>query len=154
MLTNDRIGAIVLLAFSIGYGALIYQIPLLPFQANAAFTAQTLPKALSLLSIVLSLILLFTSKNMALPDVVGFKWLNGILICVLMVVYGFSIRPVGFLISTSLFLILSEYILGERRKKILIFSTIPVVLFFWYLMSQLLGVYVAPLPEFIMDLAK
>ncbi len=154
MLTNDRIGAVILLAFSIGYGILIYDIPLLPFQAASAFTAQTLPKALSILGIILSLILLVTSRNQATPDIAGFKWLNGVLICILMLIYGFSVRPVGFLISTSLFLILSEYTLGERRRNILIFSTIPVVLFFWYLMSELLGVYVAPLPEFLMDMLK
>ncbi|NRA86073.1 MAG: tripartite tricarboxylate transporter TctB family protein [Rhizobiales bacterium] len=154
MLTNDRIGAVILMVFSIAYGALTYQIPLLSFQADAAFTAQTLPKALSVLGVVLSLILFFTSKNNDLPDVEGFKWVSAILICILMVTYGFTVRPVGFIISTSVFLISAEYVLGERRKNILIFSTIPVVLFFWYLMSQVLGVYVAPLPEFLMDLFK
>lgn len=153
MLTSDRIGALVLLAFSIGYGILLFQIPLLPFQRTAAFTAQTLPKALSILGIVLSLILLVTSKNRDMPDVKGYNWLNGAMICGLMLTYGFTVRPVGFIISTGLFLILCEYVLGERRWKILVFSTMPVVLFFWFLMNEVLGVYVAPLPEFIMDMA-
>lgn len=153
MLTSDRIGALVLLAFSIGYGILLFQIPLLPFQRTAAFTAQTLPKALSVMGIVLSIVLFATSKNSAMPDVKGYNWLHGLMICALMLIYGFTVRPVGFIISTGLFLILCEYVLGERRWKILIFSTLPVVLFFWFLMNEVLGVYVAPLPEFIMDMA-
>ncbi|MBL1240307.1 MAG: tripartite tricarboxylate transporter TctB family protein [OCS116 cluster bacterium] len=152
MLTSDRIGALVLLAFSIGYGILLFQIPLLPFQRTAAFTAQTLPKALSVMGIVLSLILLFTSRNHDMPDVKGYNWLNGLMICGLMLIYGFTVRPVGFIISTGLFLILCEYVLGERRWKILVFSTMPVVLFFWFLMNEVLGVYVAPLPGFIMEM--
>lgn len=153
MLTSDRIGALVLLAFSIGYGILLFQIPLLPFQRDVAFTAQTLPKALSVMGIVLSLILFVTSRNSSMPDVKGYNWLHGLMICALMLTYGFTVRPVGFIVSTGLFLILCEYVLGERRWKILIFSTLPVVLFFWFLMNEVLGVYVAPLPEFIMDMA-
>ncbi|MCJ8322818.1 MAG: tripartite tricarboxylate transporter TctB family protein [Rhizobiales bacterium] len=152
MLSSDRIGALVLLAFSIGYGAMIYQIPLLPFQRTAAFTAQTLPQALSVMGIVLSLVLLFTSRNRDMPDVAGYHWLKGGLICGLMVAYGFLVRPAGFILSTGLFLIFCELVLGERRWKILIFSTMPVVLFFWYLMNEVLGVYVAPLPEFLVDM--
>jgi hypothetical protein len=41
MLTKDRIGALLMLAFSAAYGALSVRIPLLPFQEAAAFTART-----------------------------------------------------------------------------------------------------------------
>jgi hypothetical protein len=37
--------------------------------------------------------------------------------------------------------------LGERKWSKNIAIVIPVVIGFWYLMSQMLGVYVAPLPE-------
>jgi putative tricarboxylic transport membrane protein len=47
VLTRDRIGALLLLAFSIFYGIRTLYIPLLPFQAEAAFTARSAPRASS-----------------------------------------------------------------------------------------------------------
>ena len=150
MITNDRIGALLLLVFSVAYGALSFQIPLLPFQAQAAFTARTMPEALAVMGIVLSLILLIKPGPGATADVSGFRWKRAGLICLLMVLYGLTIRSGGFLISTSLFLIGCFLILGERRPILIVLSSLPVVVAFWLLMSRFLGVYVAPWPEFLM----
>lgn len=137
-----------MLAFCIGYFFLVYRIPLLPFQANQAFTARTMPQALSILGIVLSLLLIVKPSSDARPQVEGFHWLQGVLICVTMVAYGLTVRPMGFLITTTLFLIAGFTILGERRWWIILFASVPIVVFFWVLMAQVLGVYVAPWPEF------
>ena len=152
MLSRDRIGALLLLAFSLAYGALTYQIPLLPFQAQAAFTAQTMPEALAALGVVLSLILLLKPGRDAGPEVVGFNWGQAALVCALMVAYGFAVRPGGFLISTSLFLIGGFLILGERRWPLILGASLPVVVFFWVLMTQALGVFIEPWPEFLRGL--
>ena len=42
-----------------------------------------------------------------------------ILLIALMVLYAFSLRPAGFLISTTLFLVMGSAALGERRLVIL-----------------------------------
>ncbi len=149
MLTNDRIGGLLLLAFSLAYGLLTFDIPLLPFQAQAAFTARTMPEALSVLGIVLSLTMIVKPSNDARPEVAGFLWGRGAIICLVMVIYGLTVRPGGFLISTSLFLIAGILILGERRWWIVLVASVPVVVFFWVLMTQFLGVFIEPWPEFL-----
>ena len=151
MLTNDRIGGVLLLAFSVAYGFLTFEIPLLPFQANAAFTARTMPEALTVLGVLLSLAMIVKPSSDAKPEVAGFLWGRGAVICLVMVVYGLSVRPAGFLLSTSLFLIAGILILGERRWWLVLLASIPVVLFFWVLMTQLLGVFIEPLPVFLRD---
>ena len=149
MLTNDRIGGVLLLVFSVAYGFLTFEIPLLPFQAQAAFTARTMPEALSVLGIILSLAMIIKPSSDARPDVAGFLWGRGAIICLVMVIYGLSVRPGGFLISTSLFLMAGILILGERRWWLVLLASIPVVVFFWVLMTQLLGVFIEPWPVFL-----
>ena len=61
-----------------------------------------------------------------------------------MVFYGFTIRYLGFLISTTIFLVGGFAVLGERRIKVLLGASIPVVFIFWYLLTQLMGIYLAP----------
>ncbi len=149
MLTNDRIGGLLLLAFSLAYGLLTFDIPLLPFQAQAAFTARTMPEALSVLGIVLSLTMIVKPSSDARPEIAGFLWGRGAIICLVMVIYGLTVRPGGFLLSTSLFLIAGILILGERRWWIVLVASVPVVVFFWVLMTQFLGVFIEPWPEFL-----
>ncbi len=149
MLTRDRIGALLLLAFSIFYGVRTLYIPLLPFQAEAAFTARSMPWALSVLGVVLSLALLVRRGTGARVETSGFQWRRAALLCALMVAYGLTVRPAGFLISTSLFLIGGFVILGERRIWLILAASIPIVVFFWVLMTQFLGVFIEPWPEFL-----
>ncbi|MEM7565917.1 MAG: tripartite tricarboxylate transporter TctB family protein [Pseudomonadota bacterium] len=146
MLNRDRVGALIMLVFSVAYGALAFEIPLLPFQRNAAFTAQTLPLALAVLGIGLSFALLLKPSDGG-TDTTGFKWGLGALICVFMVIYGLTVRPFGFILATSLFLIACMLSLGERRWLLILGSSIPLVVAFWFLMAVVLDVYVAPWPN-------
>ena len=147
MLSQDRIGALLLLAFALGYGVLTFQIPLLSFQAGSAFTARTMPQALAVLGIGLSIILLLKSGGRAPAFSANFQWRRIVLICALMIFYGFTVRPAGFLISTSLFLIGGFVILGERRLWVVLVASLPPVVLFWTLMTQVLSVYIEPWPE-------
>ena len=79
----------------------------------------------------------------------GFRWGRAGLLCALMVAYGLAVRPAGFLISTSLFLIAGFLVLGERRPWLILVASIPIVVFFWVLMTQFLGVFIAPWPAFL-----
>ena len=149
MLSRDRIGALLLLVFSVAYGYLTFQIPVLPFQADMAMTGRTMPEVLAALGIILSLILLVRPGEAQGPDIKGFQWRAAFLVCVLMVAYGFAVRPIGFLISTTLLLSGGFLILGERRWWLILLASVPVVVFFWVLMTQLLGVFIEPWPEFL-----
>ena len=150
MLTKDRIGALLMLAFSAAYGALSVRIPLLPFQEAAAFTARTGPEALAVLGAVLSLMLLVRPGGSA-PETAGFAWGRAAILCGLMLFYAATVRPLGFIPATTLFLIGGFLALGERRPLVLIGASVPVVVAFWALMAEGLDVYVAPLPEAVME---
>lgn len=67
----------------------------------------------------------------------------------LMVAYALCLRPVGFIISTGSFLILGAVILGERKWHILVpvaaFATFVV----WYLVQEVLGIFLRPLPSLL-----
>ena len=149
MLSRDRIGALLMLAFSLGYGALSFRIPLLPFQAEAAFTARTMPQALTVLGAVLSLVLLLKPGGGGFASAPDFRWGRVGLLCALMVFYGFGVRPLGFLISTGLFLIGGFVVLGERRLWLILAASLPPVVLFWALMTQVLGVFIEPWPELL-----
>ena len=148
MLSRDRIGALLMLAFTLGYGSLSFRIPLLPFQAEAAFTARTMPQALAVLGAILSLALLLKPGDGAFASSRDFRWGRVALLCALMVFYGFAVRPLGFLISTSLLLIGGFVVLGERRLWLVLVASLPPVLLFWALMTQVLSVFIEPWPEF------
>lgn len=151
MLSKDRIGALLLLAFIVAYGALTFSIPLLPFQADAAFTARTMPEALAVLGAVLALALLFKPGRDEPASLSGFQWGRAALMCLIMVLYGLGVRPLGFLIATVLFLIGGMLVLGERRPVVLLGASVPLVVLFWALMTQVLDVFIAPLPAFFGD---
>jgi putative tricarboxylic transport membrane protein len=102
LMTKDRIGALLMLAFSVAYGLLSYRIPLLPFQEAAAFTARTGPKALAVLGAALSLMLIVKPGGEA-PETAGFNWGRGAILCGLMLVYAATVRPFGFIPATTIF---------------------------------------------------
>lgn len=148
MLNRDRVAALIFLAFSIAYGVEAMTIPLPGIAAQEAFTARTMPYGLALAGIVVSLLLLiFPNKGegQSLGDsFLGLAWGRVIALLALMVAYGLTIRTLGFLVSTSLFLIIGYLILGERRWLVILGASVPVVVGFWALITQLLGIYLEP----------
>ena len=145
-LNRDRIGALILLLFSVVYGVYAFDIPLLPIQRKAAFTAQTMPIVLSVIGAGLSLALLLKPGHGGI-EAPGFRWGLGAAICGFMVLYGLSVRPLGFIIATSVFLMANMLVLGERRWLLIVGASIPIVVGFWALMALVLDVYVAPWPK-------
>lgn len=148
-LSKDRIGGLLLLAFCVAYGILSQDIRLLPFQETTAFHARTMPEVLTVLGIGLSLAIIVFPGSRERPSLAGYKWVTCGLFLALMSLYGFSIRPLGFLLSTSLFLMLGFALLGERRPLILVLVAVPLVVAFWVLMTQGLDVFIEPLPSFL-----
>lgn len=149
MISNDRIGATLLLAFSAAYWMLAYDIRMLPFQKTQAFNAQTMPEALGVLGVMLSLAIIVSPGSSERLSLKGFNWGKGAAMLALMVFYGLTIRPFGFIASTTLFLMIGYAVLGERRPLVLILASLPVVFLFWLLMTEGLDIYIAPLPAFL-----
>ena len=155
MLTKARIGGLLLLAFSVFYAWKIGDIRLLPFQANQSFTPRTMPQVLAALAIALSLAVILLGgdkdpKRLAEPFKFGStNWLLGLAFLALMSVYGFTVRPAGFILSTSLFLMIGFAMLGERNLLKLVAVAVPLVVCFWALMNFGLSVFIEPLPAFL-----
>ena len=144
-LTKERIGALFFLVLSMAYGYYGNDIKLLPGDEYEAMTARTVPFFLALLGIGLSLVLLVTgNKEDDNSTATQQEWQPVALLLVLTLLYGLSLDWIGFLLATILFLMGGFYILGERRWKILLSVSIGFVVVFWYSLTQLLEIYLAP----------
>ena len=149
--SKDRLGGALLLLFFICYAWLSLDIRLPPAYSNAIFNAQTLPHFLAVLGILGAVCLIaFPSKSSQAParseSVQSLSWSRLLSFLALMSVYGLSLRPLGFLLSTSLFLMAGFLLLGERRPTWLIGVAVLVTVSFWALMSLGLGVFLSPWP--------
>lgn len=144
-LNRDRIAALIFLALSITYLHHAGQIELYPGEAEDAFNAQTFPKFIGWLGALASLLMLILPTRTAAPPVhrPAFAWWPVISLCALMTAYGFALKPIGFFISTSLFLLIGFMILGERRRRILLLSSIPLAAGMQWILHGLLGIYIA-----------
>ncbi|MDP2698433.1 tripartite tricarboxylate transporter TctB family protein [Thalassospira sp.] len=147
-INRDKFGALLFLTLALIYGYYIKDIPLLYGDEDAAFNAQTMPTAVAWLMGVVSFLQLVLPPRTEVHNLrdafVGLQWRKVILLSVLMIFYGLTIRYLGFIISTSIFLLIGFMILGERRIKVLLGASIPVVVVFWFLLAKLMGVYLAP----------
>lgn len=145
-ISKDRLGGLLLLAFCVTYAFLSQQIRLLPFQESSAFHARTMPEVLSVLGIGLSLIVIAFPGSRQPVSLKGYDLVKVALFLGLMSVYGLTIRPLGFIISTSAFLMIGFWLLGERRPVYLVLVAVPLVVLFWLLMTEGLDVFIEPLP--------
>ena len=105
----ERWIALVFLTLSLLYGYTAYHYPLLPFERNMAFLPNTLPMALSVLGIIVSLIILFSRAKQAkdantetLASIRTFKLGKTFSLIVAMLAYAWFLRPIGFLLATQL----------------------------------------------------
>ncbi len=149
-MAREKVGALVILLFSIAYGVLATNIRLSFMAQNEFFTARTMPYALSVVGIVLSLLIIIMPTvddegKKSLPEAThGMDWKKAIFLVISMVAYGMTMKWLGFIIASIVFLIVGFYILGERRIKTMLLAAIPLVVVLWFVMSSLLGVYIAP----------
>ncbi|HKL27427.1 MAG TPA: tripartite tricarboxylate transporter TctB family protein [Desulfuromonadales bacterium] len=149
-MAREKIGALLLLTFSIAYGVLALRIPLSFLAQQEFFTARTMPYSLAVLGIILSLLILILptadpkGKHTLKQETRGMEWNKAILLVVAMVFYGLTMKWLGFILASILFLMAGFYILGERRLKKMALIAIPLVILLWFVMSTLLGVYIAP----------
>ncbi len=144
-LNRDRIASLLFLLFCLGYGYQTTLIPLFPGDEYEPFTARTLPTILTVIGVALSLMMLVTAKpNPQTTEKQPLNWRLLISFLVLMALYGLGLTYLGFLLATSLFLMIGFYLLGERRKSILFGASFPFVAAFYLLLTQGLDIYLEP----------
>lgn len=147
---KDKVGALILLAFSIAYGLLAYSIPLTFIAQKESFNARTMPFALGVIGTILSFLILVIpsgesgEKASFKAAFRGLDWPRVGLLVGMMIFYGLTLRFLGFVISSIVFLMGGFWILGERRIWMVLVGSIPLVLFIWFLMSRILGMFIAP----------
>ena len=149
----DRYIAFGLLAFSVGYGYLAWVHPLLPFEVRMPFKPNTMPLGLAAFGILFSsLLLLLPSSNEIEKDAEGwrgFEWKNTALLIGLAIGYALLLRPIGFIASTTLFIVLSSRVLGETNIVRSISTGLISSGIIWYLVDDVLGIYLVALPAII-----
>jgi putative tricarboxylic transport membrane protein len=147
--TNRRIGGLLLLAFCVTYAVLSQRIPLLPFQAQSAFHARTMPEVLAILGVGLSIAIVVLPSPKEFLDLSGKNWFTVVAFLALMSFYGVTIRPFGFILSSSILLGVGFWLLGERKAWLILAVSVPIAIAFWALMTLGLSVFLEPLPWFL-----
>ena len=154
----DRWIALVILSISLiySYAAFFTMDQLLPpFMQRNPVWPSTFPKILGILSILVSsTIILGLEKNkhnnngteIDYRRIYDYNLGSAIFLVILMALYAITLRPLGFFISTITFLAVSGYVLGERKVLILFFVAASASFIIWYLVEQVLGIYLRPLP--------
>jgi putative tricarboxylic transport membrane protein len=155
----DKWIAVLFLLLCLIYGYTAFTYELLPFERNMSFLPNTMPMTLSVLGGILALVLIFAPETA--PDdgeVLGtievsklrqYKLGQAIVLLLAMVAYALALRPIGFMASTVLFLAGGSFILGERRYLIMIPIAVTGAYGIWYLVQEMLGIFLRPWPWFI-----
>lgn len=160
----DRWIALIFVAFCCiyGYAAFFTMDHLLPpFMQRNPVWPSTFPKMLAVLGVFVGLIVLLgleksgdADKEPSATDInyrrLGeYKIGQALLLLGLMVAYALMLRPAGFLLSTSVFLVAGNAILGERKFHVMIPVAVVATVFVWYLVQQVLGIFLRPYPFFM-----
>ena len=148
---------VVTLAY--GYSTVTYQ--LLPFERYMVFLPTTLPSGLTIISALLCLLIILTPSQQTqdsepeTEDTGIAKYLEqyeigqALYLVLAMIAFALALRPIGFLATTTLFLIATGWILGERKLKLMIPIAAISAFSIWYLVQETLGLYLRPLPWFL-----
>lgn len=156
----DKSIAVVFLVIALLYGYTAYTYPLLPFELYMVFLPNTMPMVLSSLGVLFSLIVILTPGKIAdgdgeapvdadIPSLRTTMARQALGLIAAMVLYALALRPVGFMAATTLFLFGTGWILGERKLHVMILCALLGAGVIWYLVQEVLGVFLRPLPWFM-----
>ncbi len=158
LMALDRWIALVLLLIFAVYGYTAFftmDAGLPPFMQRNPVWPSTFPKVLSVMGMLVALFVLTGIEKVAggeKPPEIDYRRLTdyklgqAIVLLGLMVAYAFLLRPAGFILSTSLFLILSAAVLGERNWTLLLPVGVITSVGVWYLVEKVLGIFLRPFP--------
>lgn len=149
-MTKNSIGAIFFLVFSCFYFYNVFNIKKMPGSQFEVMTASTFPFYIGVAGIVISTLILILSIVKKDEDILSLSYLKTLdfkttaLFIVAMIFYGFTIRTLGFIIATIIFLGLGFLILKERNLKRIFLISVGVSVGFYLILNNLLGVYIDP----------
>ncbi len=141
-ISTDKIISLLFFILSGFYLYQTYQIQVFSFDENAPFNAKTFPTFLAYLGMFLSILYLILPERF--PSKVDHKVLDyksTFFLVIIAFIYGFTILKAGFFLSTSLFLFISYYLLGERRWIWMFVLSFPFVALFMFLLHGALDIY-------------
>ena len=141
-ISTVKIISLLFFIFSAFYLYTAYQIRVFSFDEDAAFNAKTFPIYLGYFGMfIAALKIVLPEKTSEEVDQQFLNYKKTLVLILIMVIYGLTIRSVGFFLSTSLFLISSYYFLGERRWLRMFMLSFPFVAIFMFLIHGLLDIY-------------
>ena len=147
---SDRshlIATLILFVLFAAYGLEALTIPLFPGQEDEPFKPRTMPLALAIVGLLLTVIraiqLTVAQAAESGPLLGALNWQPAIKLCFAMLAYGFMMVPAGFIVATTLFLVASFLVLGERRRSVLLFLPFAFSLVFFLVMTEGLGLYLS-----------
>lgn len=144
---SDTIAAVILFILFAAYGLQATQIEVFPGQEMEPFKPRTMPFALAAAGLLFSILRVLQTMRSSDGETIPwhfYDWKRALQLCVMMIVYGLALAPLGFIIATTLFLTSAFYVLGERRMVPLLIVPITFTLAFWIVITKLLGLYLAP----------
>lgn len=142
-----------------GYAAWFTMDASLPrFMQRNPIWPSTFPKALSIAGALCALLILVFQKPMPEPGeddmdyrkMRSYDWPRALALIALMLGYALTLRPFGFVGATVVFLVAGAWVLGERRLHVSVSVALIAAGSIWYLVSQVLGIFLRPLPGFVM----
>ena len=141
-ISSVKIISLLFFVLSAFYLFTAHQIQVFSFDENAPFNAKTFPIYLGYAGMffaVLKILLPEKSIEEVNHNVLDYK--KVIYLVIIMIFYGLTILRVGFFFSTSIFLLLSYYFLGERRWILMLIFSFPFVALFMFLLHGALNIY-------------
>lgn len=149
-MAKNRIGALFFLVFSSFYFYNVFNIKKMPGAQFEVMTASSFPYYLGLAGIAISLVIFVFTFIKEDEDKLSFSSLKSLdfkttfLFILAMIFYGFTIRTLGFIIATIIFLAIGFIILKEKNYKRVFLISVGVAVGFYLILNNLLGVYIDP----------
>ena len=115
-INSVKIISLLFFVLSAFYLYTAHQIQVFAFDEGAPFNAKTFPIYLGYAGLVFSALYIILPETK--PSNVDLKVLDykkTITLVILMILYGLTILRIGYFLSTSIFLVLSYIVLGERK---------------------------------------
>jgi putative tricarboxylic transport membrane protein len=147
---SEKMGALLILAFSIAYGIYAFKIPLIFLSQGETLNARTMPFALSVAGVVLSLLIILLPgfdkhRTVTVKEALGgLDWRRTARLTILLIVYSLSMPWIGFVVASIGFMAGGTMILGERNPKMIVLASVPLVIVLWLILTKVLGMYIAP----------
>ena len=141
-ISTDKIISLLFFILSALYLYQTYQIRVFSFDENAPFNAKTFPTFIAYFGMLLSVLyVVLPERSRTEVDHKVLDYKSTLFLIIIATTYGFIILRAGFFLSTSLFLFLSYYFLGERRWIWMFVLSFPFVVLFMFLLHGILDVY-------------